>query len=262
MNACSTNNSFYGRDANNAGPTNKVACLGSSGNKPLAGDWDGNGSSTPGVYQTNCPNTGNTWALTDAFDGPVTKSFSYGVACDEPIAGDWDGNGTVTPGVVRGGNQWYLKNCFPGVDPGCNGNADISISWGSSSGDKHVVGKWNTSDCNPILPGTQVCDRPGIFRPAGPATWFLMNTFDPMDGVIQYIWGLSSDSVVSSGDWNADGVDTPAIIRGTQDILRATNTPSDPTATVFDYGNAGEPVISGDWDTNGVDSIGRGGGNI
>ena len=72
--------------------------------RPVTGDWDGNGTTTAGFVR------GNTWYLRNTNSaGPADMVFTYGGPADRVITGDWDGNGTTTPGIVRG-NRWYLRN--------------------------------------------------------------------------------------------------------------------------------------------------------
>lgn len=60
---------------------------GSSSDFPVVGDWDGNGTQTPGVVR------GNKWFLNNAFDssGDVPV-FAFGLPSDRKIVGDWDGS--------------------------------------------------------------------------------------------------------------------------------------------------------------------------
>jgi hypothetical protein len=72
--------------------------------RPVVGDWDGNGTTTPGFVR------GNTWYLRNSNSSGVgTTVFGYGAPTDRVVTGDWDGNGTTTPGVVRG-LTWYERN--------------------------------------------------------------------------------------------------------------------------------------------------------
>ena len=63
----------------------------------VSGDWNGDGITTPGVYD---PSTG-TWYLRNfnSAGSPYT-TFQYGAPGDVPVVGDWDGNGTTTIGVA------------------------------------------------------------------------------------------------------------------------------------------------------------------
>jgi hypothetical protein len=68
---------------------------------PLAGDWDGDGTDSIGLYE---PLT-SIFTLYDEGFGSST-SFRYGQPGDIPLTGDWDGDGDETVGVARG--RWYL----------------------------------------------------------------------------------------------------------------------------------------------------------
>ena len=84
---------------------------------PIVGDWDGNGTFTPGVVR------GQTWLLRNSNSrGEGTVTFVYGAAGDKPIAGDWNGDGAWTPGVIRG-NTWMLR------DSNSGGPTDGQFSW-------------------------------------------------------------------------------------------------------------------------------------
>jgi len=62
--------------------------FGAPGDLPVAGDWDGNGTTTIGVYR---PST-NVYYLrnTNSFDAPDLV-IPYGSPGDFPVVGDWDG---------------------------------------------------------------------------------------------------------------------------------------------------------------------------
>jgi hypothetical protein len=56
----------------------------------VAGDWDGNGTWTPGVLE---PQGGvAVWKLRDSNSagGPDVTPFAYGSTAVIPLAGDWD----------------------------------------------------------------------------------------------------------------------------------------------------------------------------
>ncbi|MFA4929790.1 MAG: hypothetical protein WC558_14835 [Patulibacter sp.] len=77
--------------------------FGSAGSdKPVVGDWDGNGTDTVGVKR------GEQWTLRNArtsqeFNLPqfADVNTTFGEADDTPLAGDWDGDGDDTVGVSR-----------------------------------------------------------------------------------------------------------------------------------------------------------------
>ena len=86
------------RNSNVSGPADIVMNYGRGRDIPLTGDWDGNGTDTPGVVRNT------TWLLRNAAGGgSANVSFPYGSASTVEInvPGDWDGNGTDTPAVLR-----------------------------------------------------------------------------------------------------------------------------------------------------------------
>ena len=120
-----------------------------AGAVPLTGDWNGDGSATPGWFVD-----GRWYLVPDLSTGQVI-SFFYGRASDTPVVGDWNNSGTDTIGVRRD-NQWFLRNSNTG------GNANLAFFYGRTS-DTPVVGDWNNSGTDTI----------GVFRTG---TWFLRNS--------------------------------------------------------------------------------------
>jgi hypothetical protein len=192
--------------------------------EPVAGDWDGDGTDTPGFVR------GNVWYLNEGFDDTPERVFAYGSVADRKVVGDWDGDGTVTPGIVKG-NTWFLNN---GFDP----NADMIFAYGSA-GDVPVAGDWDGN-------GT---DTPGVVKGN---VWYLNNGFDPNAEVI-FGYGSASDVRVT-GDWDGNGTDNPGVVKGSVWYL---NNAFGPTAsTSFAYGSASHLPIVGDWDGDGDTTIG------
>jgi hypothetical protein len=116
--------------ASGTASTNHDFIYGDAGDIPVVGDWNGDGTFTPGVVR------GNAWYLRNenTAGGNDVPSFGYGNGTsDIPIVGDWDGNGTWTCGVVRG-NNWLLRNA------NSSGGAQISFGYGSP-GDVFLVWK-------------------------------------------------------------------------------------------------------------------------
>ena len=131
--------------------------FGVSGDLPVVGDWDGNGSDGPGVRR------GATFLLRNAASSGVADyQVVFGRATDTPIVGDWDGNGTTTIGVWRAG-VFYLRNS------NTPGPADVVIGYGRPS-DHPIIGDWDgngTSDpgvrrgATFYLPGADIGREPG-----------------------------------------------------------------------------------------------------
>ena len=69
---------------------------GDPGDEPILGDWDGNGTDTPGIVRNGI------WFLTNTLGKPLADlNFAYGTPDDHAIVGDWNGDGKDTPGVIR-----------------------------------------------------------------------------------------------------------------------------------------------------------------
>jgi peptidoglycan/xylan/chitin deacetylase (PgdA/CDA1 family) len=201
---------WYLRDSLTSGPATTTFSYGNPGDLPIAGDWDGNGTLTPGVVR------GNTWYLRNSnTSGPANITFTYGNPGDTPVVGDWDGNGTYTPGVVRG-NTWYLRNS------NTSGSANITFTYGTPS-DMPIAGDWDGN-------GTFT---PGVVRGN---TWYLRNTNTSGVANVSFGYGNPGDRPVV-GDWDGNRTSTPGVVRGITWYLRNTNT-SGVANVSFGYGSA------------------------
>jgi hypothetical protein len=96
--------------------------FGATGDRPVAGDWSGNGTTKIGVYRPS----NNRWIIDYNGNGtqdavPTDKVWAFGLATDQQVVGDWGGDGKAKIGIFRPSNgMWYLD---------ANGN-----------------GAWNTGD--------------------------------------------------------------------------------------------------------------------
>jgi serine protease len=194
--------------------------FGRSGDIPVVGDWDGNGTQTIGVVR------GNLWYLRDSnAGGSADHTFSFGRAGDQFLIGDWDGNGTWTPGVRRS-NIFYLKNSFTG------GVADITVGYGRAT-DQAYVGDWNGD--GRFTPGVR---RGNVF--------YLKNSFTggAADTVVGF--GLATDEV-HMGDWDGNRTWTPGLLRGGTRWFLQNSFLGGAADITFSKQTAGVPVV-GDWD--------------
>ena len=200
------------------GNADVVFSYGTSTDKIVVGDWNGDGIDSPGIIR------GNVWYLNDGLDPNADVVFAYGSASDRPIVGDWDGDGRDEPGIVRG-NTWFLND---ELDPFAN----HVFQYGSST-DKIVAGNWDGDE-----DGT---DGPGIVRGN---QWFVNNGFDPNADMV-FSFGATTD-VPIVGDWVGDGMDRPGIHRSNKWFL---NLGFDHSAEiVFPYGLPTDRFLVGDWD--------------
>jgi hypothetical protein len=217
-----SNGFVYVRNTNDTGIANNEFFYGVASDIPIAGDWDGDGVDTIGIYRDgqfflrNSNNTGN-----------ADLNFAFGAPGDLPIAGDWDGDGIDTVGLVRG-NLVFLRNS------NTTGAPDVTLVYGTGT-DIYIAGDWNGDGIDTI----------GCFRPTNGFV-YLRNTNTTGIADLEFFYGIAGDKPVA-GDWNADGIDTIGIVRGNQWFLRNTNTTGFADIN-FVYGTTTDVPIVGDWD--------------
>jgi hypothetical protein len=112
---------------------------------PVAGDWNGDGIRTIGVFHDG------KWRIDSNGDGTLEKKdtvMQFGRSGDHPVVGDWDGNGVEEIGIYRNG-RWFLD---------VNGNREMDahdkVFELGGANDRPVVGDWNGDGI----------DEPGIYR--------------------------------------------------------------------------------------------------
>jgi N-acetylmuramoyl-L-alanine amidase len=196
---------------------------GRSGDLPLVGDWDGDGTQTLGVVRPSTARDSNHFLLRNSDGGEL--DFWYGHAGDTILVGDWDGDRSWTPAAVRAG-VWSLRNS------NSTGAADVTVAFGRA-GDRFLAGDWDGD--GDFTPGVQ---RAGTF--------WLRNSAGTGPAEVRVRFGRPSDHGYV-GDWNGNGTWTPGVLRaGTRWFLK--NSFSGSTAAVgLAKQTPGTPVV-GDWD--------------
>jgi len=136
-------NGVNGQNVNNSFPPAAFQFfLGQVGDLPVAGDWNGDGFDTVGVFRTG----NSTWFLSNGFLGVIDfKPFIFGSLGSLPIAGDWNGDGIDSPGEFTPKVGLMSLNNVIGAG---NGIGDIVFNFGQS-GDLPVAGDW---DGKPSVP--------------------------------------------------------------------------------------------------------------
>ena len=107
-----SDNRFYLRNSNTQGIADVVIPFGNPGDVPLAGDWDGDGYDTIGVYR---PSTRMVYLVNDLSNPTPDVVFEYSGAAsgDRIVTGDWNDDGIDTVGVFRPSTStWYLRDTF------------------------------------------------------------------------------------------------------------------------------------------------------
>ena len=82
------------------------------GDLPVAGDWDGDGIDTVGVFRT----LSGTWFLNNGFTDTTAYQFVFGQLGDIPVAEDWDGDGLDDIGLFRPSTgEWFFDTNLDGI---------------------------------------------------------------------------------------------------------------------------------------------------
>ncbi len=216
------NGLLYLKNTNTTGFADVAINYGTAGDYPVAGDWDGNGTATIGIYRN-----GSFYLRNSNTIGFADLVISFGQPGDQPVVGDWDGDGVDTIGIYRYG-VFYLRNSnTPGAP-------DMSFGLGNP-GDIGISGDWNADGM----------DTTGVFRP-GNGVIFLKNANTSGFADVALNYGVAGDRPVI-GDWNGDGIDTIGVYRNAQFLLRNSNTVGF-ADIVFGLGNPGDMPIAGNWD--------------
>ena len=176
---------WYLRNTNSAGaPDIAPFVYGAQSWFPVAGDWDGNGTTTVGAYDP----LNATWYLrnSNSAGGASIAAFSFGAPGWTPVVGDWDGNGTTTVGVVDPlSGTWYLRNTNSA------GGASITPFRFGAPGWTPVSGDWDGDG------------KSGVGSVSPGALWFLRNSTTAGGADISPFAYGAGDWQPVTGDWFA-----------------------------------------------------------
>jgi len=205
-------------------------------NKPLVGDWNGNGTDTTGIY--------NYTTAEFSFDGGL--NISFGISGDIPITGDWNGNGYDTIGVFRPSTAQFF------LDYDNDGVSDTNATFGVI-GDIPVTGDWDGDGDDNI----------GVFRQNHSdtgLTMFFLDLDNSGGHADQSVAFGEPDDLPVIGDWDGDWADNIGLYRpgSTTGVfyLDIDNDGGAADIVAPEYGNLGDIPIAGDWDGDSDDNIG------
>jgi hypothetical protein len=231
-----TTNDIFLRNSLTSGPADASFKLTpASGSVSLSGDWDGDGTDTPGFYD---PETGK-WFLRNAnATGTADLDFQYGAGGPgwEPVVGDWNGDGRDTVGLFHRAFSWFfLRNSNSA------GEAEQVFHYGPPGQDwMPISGDWDGDGVESV----------GLYKPAA-SEFFLRNRAARGIADVRYVFGSTGQGLLPmTGDWNGDGIDTVALFNSTTNnfFIRNANTGGLADAT-FAFGppGLGFKPLAGDW---------------
>jgi parallel beta-helix repeat protein len=156
-------------------------------NKPLVGDWNGNGTDTTGIYNYTTAN----------FSLDSGLNISFGISGDIPITGDWNGNGYDAIGVFRPSTAQFF------LDYDNDGVSDMNAMFGVI-GDTPVVGDWDGDGGDNI----------GLYR-SGSTTGVFYPDIDNDGGSADIVTPEYGDlgGIPIAGDWGEDSDDNIGVCR-------------------------------------------------
>lgn len=152
--------------------------FGQAGDRPVAGDWDGDGIDDVGVYRSSTSTFVLRVPQTITIFNTVTSQF--GTPGDLPVTGDWDGNGKDAIGVFHLG-IFLVTNDFS--EP--NGSSTFGVP-----GDLPLAGDWTGTGHHQL----------GLFHPST-ATMSLETQLGNGPDIV-FTFGTASDLPVA-GHWTA-----------------------------------------------------------
>jgi SpoIID/LytB domain protein len=203
---------------------------GNPADQPFAGDWDGDGVDTMGLYRVSA---GYLFLRNSNTEGIADVQIYYGDPGDLPLSGDWDGDGIDTVGIYRPSEaRFYLRNS------NTEGVADVVVTFGDA-GDVPLSGDWDGDGIDTV----------GVFRPSTRTIHLTNGTSGaPLADVTWVYSGSMPDDVVVAGDWDGDGRDTIGLFRPAERRFYLRDELAAPSANrIFDWTGAGTTPVAGDW---------------
>lgn len=201
----------------------------SCGDRPLVGDWNGDGTEDVGVWR---PRAANSHFRT--LVGSTKRVIRWGSAGEVPVVGDFDGDGVTQVGSkLLGSSTWRLR--------GRTGAAATVLGVGGAT-DVPLAGDWDRNGRAEL----------GWYRWSN-RTFYLRW---PDLSVRTVTWGGAGEIPVV-GDWNGDGADDIGTFNPVNRVwtLRVPSGSSHLTQRIT-YGVAGDLPVVGDWDGDGIDEPG------
>ena len=182
---------------------------GAPGDTPIVGDWDCDGTDTPGAYRQS---DGFVYLRNSNTTGDGEIRFFLGNPGDIPIAGDFNGDSCDTVSVYRRSQGRVFLTNELGADGGIF-VAQFDYYFGNP-GDKPFVGDFDGDGVDTV----------GLHRESTGLLYFV-NRHETAVADSEFFFGIPLDRLVAA-DWTVDGDDSVAIFRPADQTFyfRFTNT--------------------------------------
>jgi len=200
---------------------------GGSSDKPVPGDYDGDGATDYAVFRSD-----GYWFVRNSSDGSMT-AVKFGADTDKPVPADYNGDGRTDIAVYRPSNgTWYFLT---------SGTNQFSASQFGVAEDVPVPEDYDGDERADIA----------VFRPSQ-GTWYILRSSNSSFLGVQ--WGIATDEP-HPADYDGDGKADIAVRRTSTNywyILRSYNN----QFGAISYGIPEDIAQTGDWDGNGIMDIG------
>ena len=181
---------------NGAGALN-VFYFGNPDDVPFMGDWNCDGTETPGLFR---PADGYVYLRLTNTQGPADIAFFAGNPDDTALAGDFNNDGCDTVSLYRSSSgELFIFNQLGSNDLGI-GTAELSFQFGNL-GDAPFVGDFDGDGVETV----------GLHRQSTGEV-FLANSHQSGPADLSFVFGDGGDRFVA-GDWTGDGQFTPGVFR-------------------------------------------------
>ena len=217
------------RDSLTGGDATTTFTYGAKPLVPIMGDWDGNGSDTPGTFESGV------FKLSNAIPpGAPTITVPFGDPRGFPVVGDFNDDGFDDLAVYRSGTwQFRVQAGGVGTDGPLISTPGFTFGSGNWPATIPVAGDWDGSGGDGI----------GLYTHATGA-WQQRETAEPTAANLPtFTYWAGSGSYPVVGDWNGDGVDSVGVKLATVWQLNDQNDSSGPDIT-FSFGLANDLPLS------------------
>ena len=202
--------------------------LGSLGDIPTPGDFDGDGKTDHAIYR----NSTGVWWVRRSSDGN-SFAIQFGLTGDKPVVGDYDGDTISDLAVWRPSDgNWYVLFM---------GSQSYTIAHWGQDGDKPVPEDYDGDG------RTDLC----VYRPSN-GTWYYLKSSDLNFVALQF--GLSADKPVAA-DYDGDGRADIAVYRPSDNVLHILRSLNLAYAG-FQFGTSGDILQPGDYDGDFIFDLG------